>query len=85
MNLVPSVRFINDLEKLEKGNIRLKASVRKRLNLLRSNIGHPSLRLHKLSGKDIYSISVTMSVRIVFLRRGDEVYLLRIGSHEEVY
>lgn len=85
MNLVPSVRFIDDLRKLEKGNRSFKEAVRKRLYQLRTNPGHPSLRLHKLLGKNTYSISVTMSIRIVFARVGDEVHLLRIGSHEKVY
>lgn len=45
----------------------------------------PSLRLHKLSGQVTYSISVTMSIRMIVVFRGDDIHLLRIGTHEDVY
>ena len=83
MNLVPSAHFIRDLHKLERG--RLKEAVRKKLYQLRINPAYPSLRLHKIKGENTYSLSVTMGIRIIFSRLGDDVYLLRIGSHEEVY
>jgi mRNA-degrading endonuclease YafQ of YafQ-DinJ toxin-antitoxin module len=85
MNLVPSTHFIEELGKLEKRNVSLKRAVIKTLNQIRMNPSHPSLRLHKLSGQDTYSVSVTPSIRIIFTWRGDEAYLLRIGSHENVY
>jgi len=85
MNLVPSARFIADAAKLEKKNRELKEDIRKTLYHLQINPGHPSLRLHKLSGQKAYAISVTMSIRIVFTRVEDNIYLLRIGTHEEVY
>ena len=85
MNLIPSARFIDDLKKLEKGNSRLKRAIGKTLNHIRVNPAYPALRLHKLSGKEIYSVSVTPSIRIIFAWYGDEAHLLRIGSHEEVY
>lgn len=85
MNLVPSARFMADAAKLEKGNKELKETIRKTLYHLQVNPGHPSLRLHKLTGRHVYSISVNMSIRIVFARIGDDVHLLRIGTHEDVY
>ncbi|MEK7457951.1 MAG: hypothetical protein AAB612_00470 [Patescibacteria group bacterium] len=45
----------------------------------------PSLRLHRLSGQSVYSISVTMSIRMIVAFRGDDIHLLRIGTHEDVY
>lgn len=85
MNLIPSARFIADLKKLERGNTQLKRAIAKTLYHLRINPGHPSLRLHKLAGERTYSISVNMSIRIIFMRFEDDVYLLRIGTHEDVY
>ena len=51
----------------------------------RKNPLHPSLRLHPLKGKldGLWSISVTMSIRIIFERmeNGDVVFL-SIGKHD---
>ena len=85
MNLIPSLRFHRDLGKLEKKNERLKKAIAKTMSRLQDNPSHPSLRLHKVSGRAVYSISVTMSIRMIIAFRGDDVHLLRIGTHEEVY
>ncbi|MBI4065484.1 plasmid stabilization protein [Candidatus Gottesmanbacteria bacterium] len=85
MNLVPSQRFYRDLGKLEKKNERLQKAIGKTMGLLQDNPNHPSLRLHKLSGQSVYSISVTMSIRMLIAFRGDDIHLLRIGTHEDVY
>jgi len=49
----------------------------------------PRLRLHRLSGKhrDKQAVSLTYSYRIVLILciRQEEVVLLDIGSHDEVY
>lgn len=55
------------------------------MGYLQDNPNHPSLRLHKLSGESVYSISVTMSIRMVVAFRGDDIHLLRIGTHEDAY
>ena len=57
--------------------------------LLGSNPYHPSLRLHKLQGelKSYYSISLDLEYRIIldFIIIDNQIYLLDIGSHDEVY
>ena len=62
---------------------------KKVLRLLELNPSHPSLRLHKLSGKFLgkYSVSITMSYRIVITFTVTEkgIVLLDVGSHDEVY
>lgn len=62
---------------------------KKVLRLLELNPEHPSLRLHKLKGKfkDTYSVSVTMQYRIIlkFALMGNEIILIDIGHHDEVY
>lgn len=85
MNIIPSLRFVRDLGKLEKNNERLRKVIGKTLDYLRNNPTHPSLRLHKLSGQEVYSVSVTMSIRIIITFRHGDIHLLRIGTHEEVY
>ena len=61
----------------------------KMLQLLCINPQHPSLRLHKLSGrlKGLFSVSINISYRVVinFIIRNDQIVLIDIGSHDEVY
>lgn len=61
----------------------------KTLKLLEINPHHPSLRLHKLQGKlsELYSVSINISYRISidFIIEKDQIILIDIGSHEELY
>jgi len=62
---------------------------KKILKLLELNPCHPSLRLHKLKGKfkDKYSVSITMSYRIVITLAitEKEIIFIDIEHHDEVY
>lgn len=59
------------------------------LRLLELDPFHPSLRLHKLKGKNKnhHSVSINMQYRITlhFLIQNDEITLIDVGSHDEVY
>lgn len=61
----------------------------KALQLLELNPGHPSLKLHKLTGKHagLYSIAINITYRIsiIFILHEDKVVPVDIGSHDEVY
>ncbi len=61
----------------------------KTLELLEENPYHPSLRLHKLEGRlsDLYSVSINIVYRITleFIIEKDNILLINIGKHEEVY
>jgi len=61
----------------------------KTIRLLEVNPHHPSLRLHKLSGKlsDLHSVSINISYRITIelIITEKEVTPIKIGSHDEVY
>jgi len=61
----------------------------KTLELLELNPFHPSLRLHKFKTKNFegYSISINLSYRISmeFQLSGDEIVLINIGDHQEIY
>ena len=85
MKLVLAKRFRRDLEKFLKSRPQLKPKVSKSLKFLQNNINHPSLRLHKLSGTNNWSISVTQDIRIIIHWERETIYLLRIGTHDEVY
>ena len=66
----------------------LRNQYRKTLELLELNPYHPSLRLHKLSGRlsDLHSVSINMSYRVTleFLVEGKRILPVNIGKHEDV-
>lgn len=61
----------------------------KTVTLLEVNPFHPSLRLHKLQGKqrEYHSVSIDINYRIIieFIVKDSEIIPINIGSHEEVY
>ena len=62
---------------------------KKTLQLLELDPYHSSLRLHSLEGrlKGLSSVSINMSYRIVLELeiQGEEIVLVNIGSHDQVY
>lgn len=61
----------------------------KTLQLLEANPFHPSLRLHRLSGRlsELHSVSINLSYRITleFLITEQEIILVNVGDHDTVY
>ena len=61
----------------------------KTLMLLEQNPTHPSLGLHRLSGKleGLYSVSINRSFRISleFTIEGDTIVPVDVGTHDEIY
>lgn len=61
----------------------------KTLQLLEANPFHPSLRLHKLSGRleGLHSVSINISYRITleFLICEQQIVPVNVGDHETVY
>ena len=53
------------------------------------NINHPSLRLHKLSGRlnGLSSVSINVSYRITLelIIQDKDIIMINIGAHDEVY
>ncbi len=74
------------LKKFKRLTDKEKLQVVKTQDLFKSNVKHPSLRLHKLSGDlyDMWSISVNMRLRIIIYPKHDflQVIFLDIGGHE---
>lgn len=65
---------------------KLSIKIQKQLKLFQLNHHHPSLRLHKLKGdlKNVWSISVTISFRLLFIE-DIEYYFFDMGEHDEIY
>jgi mRNA-degrading endonuclease YafQ of YafQ-DinJ toxin-antitoxin module len=61
----------------------------KTLLLLEQNPLHPSLRLHPLQGRlaSLHSVSISMQYRITIELevREQEIVLINVGSHAEIY
>ena len=59
------------------------------LKILCLNPLHPSLRLHKLSGRliGLSSVSINISYRLIihFILRDKQIIPIDIGSHDEAY
>lgn len=67
----------------------LKNQYLKTLKLLEANPHHPSLRLHALKGKllGLHSVSINISYRITleFILKDEEIILINVGDHDQVY
>ncbi|WP_417912233.1 type II toxin-antitoxin system YafQ family toxin, partial [Candidatus Electronema sp. TJ] len=61
----------------------------KTLKILEVNPQHPSLRMHQLQGKlkHLHSVSINISFRITleFYFSAEEIILVNVGHHKEVY
>ena len=59
------------------------------LEMLEINPHHPSLRLHGLTGRlsELSSVSINMSYRIVIdmVIKEEEIILINVGNHDQVY
>jgi addiction module RelE/StbE family toxin len=83
MNKKPMYHGSRYIERYRILDERTKKRVKKTLRLFEQNPFHPSLRLHKLSGKmeGYWSISVTMQYRIILDIREDQIILISVGTH----
>lgn len=87
--LIFTEQYEKRLRKFIKKRPELLSQYEKTIRLLEVNPHHPSLRLHKLSGKlsDLHSVSINISYRItlelIFTEK--EIILVEIGTRDEVY
>ncbi len=92
MQLAWSPGFSRDLKRLIRRNPQIRGLVEQALQTLTEDPFHPSLKTHKLKG-DLagkWACSIDYSNRIVFkfvetADSSEEILLLAIGSHDEVY
>ncbi|MBI4129819.1 type II toxin-antitoxin system mRNA interferase toxin, RelE/StbE family [Candidatus Roizmanbacteria bacterium] len=86
MNIHTTSNFEKKYRKLRLQNKNLSSSLDKTYKLLRENPHHPSLRLHKLTGREgTWSISINRSIRAIFKYVSDGMKFVDLGSHDEVY
>ena len=87
MKIYTTAHFERKYKKLIKKNPRLSSQIDKKVSLVQKNLSHPSLRLHKLSGKKIetWSFSIETNLRIIFKKVKGGILMIDIGSHDEVY
>ncbi len=87
--IVYTESYVKRAKKFIRKHPELLDQYRKTLNLLELNPSHPSLRLHKLSGrhKNLFSISINISYRISmeFYIEKDMIVPVDVGSHDEGY
>lgn len=85
--------FARALKRAIKKEPTLRNEIEQTLNLLQQDAFAPSLETHKLKGKlaGLWACSVGYDLRIVFDfvknegQQEDDIQLLEIGSHDEVY
>ncbi len=93
--LIPSKKFLKDLETFKKQKV-LRKKIAKTLSLLESNPRHPGLNLERIiNDKTAWSIRVDKNYRIsiepisqsnLFSINWDKgVYLLRVLGHDDLY
>lgn len=85
MDIKTTAYFDKKLSKKLKRNLQLKEKVKKQVELLRENLKHPSLRLHKLSGKRLeeYSFWIEGNLRITFIIIENVILFTDIITHDE--
>ena len=81
--------YIRRARRFVKRHPELIEQYRKTLHLLEADPSHPSLRLHKLSGKlsALYAVSINTIYRIAleFIIQDDTIIPVHVGTHDEVY
>ncbi|PIR42685.1 type II toxin-antitoxin system mRNA interferase toxin, RelE/StbE family [candidate division WWE3 bacterium CG_4_9_14_0_2_um_filter_35_11] len=87
MKIQASTYYIRRYKKIIKNNPQLNSKVKGKLWLAINDLNHPSLRLHKITGRfdNVWSISIDMNIRVIFKLKGDLMNLLDIGTHEDIY
>ncbi|MBI3397192.1 plasmid stabilization protein [Candidatus Woesebacteria bacterium] len=85
MNIRTTAYFDKNLSKKLRKNPQLKTKVKKQIELLKENLRHPSLRLHKLSGKRTqeYSFWIEGNLRITFVIIDNVILFTDIITHDE--
>jgi mRNA-degrading endonuclease YafQ of YafQ-DinJ toxin-antitoxin module len=93
MQLVWSPGFSRELKRLLRRNPQLRGAIERTLEQLSENPFHPALKTHKLKDDlaDRWACSIDYSNRVVFRfvqnpdSAEEELLLLALGSHDEVY
>jgi mRNA-degrading endonuclease YafQ of YafQ-DinJ toxin-antitoxin module len=84
LRVTASSRFLHKAKRLREPRASL---LRAALRRFAADPQDPLLRTHKLKGDlaDYWAFSVDADLRVLFRWHGDEVFLVNLGSHDEVY
>ena len=89
MILVTTRQYEKKAKKFFQNHTQLKQKYRSVVARLTENFRHPSLKLHRLKGNlsEFLAVSLDYKYRIVLLIEivQDQIILVDIGSHDEVY
>lgn len=93
MNLIWTSSFVRALKRKTRRRAHLRERIEETLRSLADDPFHPSLRTHKLTGQlsGTWACSVTYDIRILFEfvenpeSGEEEILLLTVGTHDEVY
>lgn len=91
--LIWSKTFVKAVKRASKKHPNLGGDIKETLKLLAENPFSPQLETHKLKGKlaGSWACSAGYDLRIVFdfvsdqKQKGDDIFLLEFGTHDEVY
>lgn len=85
MEIRTTAHFDKNLSRKVKKNSQLKVKIKKQVELLRENLKHPSLKLHKLTGKRAqeYSFWIEGNLRITFVVIDNKILFTDIITHDE--
>lgn len=85
MNIYFSTKFVKKVTALTKRNKNLKKSLDKQISLFKTNLNHPSLKLHKLKGKrsDQLAIWIKRDLRALCVKEGDNYLFVNLITHDE--
>jgi len=85
MEIRTTTHFDRNLAKKIRKNPQLKNKINNQISLLKENFRHPSLKLHKLSGKraEEYSFWIEGNLRITFMTIDKKILFTDIITHDE--
>lgn len=83
-----STQFNHSLRKLSRKQPEIIAVLLEKVLLFNNEINHPSLKVHKLTGKlkEHWAFSIGYDLRIIFRYTNDgNILFIDIGPHDQVY
>jgi len=78
--------FTKKIKQIQSKNKKLYTKIKKQLSLFQTDPQHPSLQIHKLSGKlkNTWSIFIDINHRMI-CEVNNTYYFFYLGTHDEVY
>jgi mRNA-degrading endonuclease RelE of RelBE toxin-antitoxin system len=80
VNIYFSDLFLQSVKELPED---VKRTLKKKLDIIADNPGHPSLRTKKIKGREnLFEATITMSIRMTWEYFEDGILLRNIGEHD---